>query len=43
MMSPLLELLEPRPAEIILAYWKEQIVIEEDADLLEPVRLEVAA
>lgn len=38
-MDPRLDL---RPAEIVLGYWREQIVVEEDADLLPPVYLEVA-
>lgn len=33
---------ELRPAEIIEAYWNETIVIEEDAEILEPVYMEVA-
>ena len=33
---------ELRPAEIIEMYWRTQIVIEEDAEMLEPVYLEAA-
>lgn len=36
------EILDLRPTEIVLAYWKEQIVIEDDAELMEPVYLEVS-
>lgn len=32
-----------RPAQIIWLYWLEQIVVEEDAELLEPVLLREAA
>lgn len=36
------EILDLRPTEIVLAYWKENVMIEEDADLLDPIYLEVS-
>lgn len=32
---------ELRPSEVLELYWRTQIVIEEDADVLEPVYVEV--
>lgn len=32
---------ELRPSEVIELYWREVISIEEDADILEPIYLEV--
>lgn len=34
--------LELRPSEIIRMFWSEQIVIEEDAEFMEPVYWELA-
>jgi hypothetical protein len=36
-----IELSDRRPFEIVLNYWREQIVIEEDAKLFNPEYLEV--
>lgn len=33
---------ELRPSEVLELYWRTQIVIEEDATILEPVYLEAA-
>jgi hypothetical protein len=35
--------MENRPAGIIRLFWMEQIVIEEDAEMLEPIYLKEAA
>jgi hypothetical protein len=35
-------IIELRPSEIIWLYWQEQIVIEEDAELLNPEYVEGA-
>jgi hypothetical protein len=34
--------LDLRPSEIIALYWREQIVIEEDAELFDAIYLEAA-
>ena len=34
---------ELRPAEIIEMYWRTQIIIEEDAEMLPPIYLQEAA
>lgn len=37
-----MENLDMRPAEILEMFWREQIVIEEDAEILEPLYMEAA-
>jgi hypothetical protein len=32
---------EMRPDEIIIAYWKEILAIEEDSEISKPIRIEV--
>lgn len=36
------EIRELRPADVVMGYWQELLVIEEDAEVLEPVYWEAA-
>lgn len=43
MFDPIKDLLDLRPAAIVRGYWMEQLAIEEDADFLPVVYIEVVA